>query len=148
MATLNIRRAFSIQVNGLTITGKHGDSADGPDDYFAVTVDGKQLHVSDTLADDTVVTIFDDSVSKPADFDYAFIWSDVAMYLQLITTTLNVQIQLRAGVPFILGSDDILPVANTTILVGGAAPSFETVKKIVLSNNTGGTGNYVGFVVD
>lgn len=148
MATLNIRSDFNITVNGLTIEGKHGSTTDDADDYFAVTVDGNESHKAHTLADDTVATLWDEDSELPANFDFMFLWTDVACYLQLIGSAGHVVIQLRAKVPFVLGSDDILPAANTTILVGGAAPTFENIDSIVLSNNTGGAANYVFFVVD
>lgn len=148
MATLNIKSSFSIEVNGQTISGQHGTVGESVDDPFAITVDGKVHPPSGQLANNTVRTIWDEDNDFPADFDFMFLWADQDLDLQIIGSAGHVVIKVKAKVPFVLSYDDILPVANTTVITGGAAPSYEEIDSIVIGNRSGSTANYTFFLVD
>lgn len=149
MSTLNIKNSFSITVNGKTIEGWHGTaSANDADDVFAITVDGKVLNIPNQLATGAGVTLYDDDVNVPASWDYMFLNSDQDLDLQIIAATLNVTINVKAGVPFVLGYKSILAAIVTTLQTGGATPVYETIDSINISNRSGSTANYVFFCVD
>lgn len=148
MSTLNVKSSFSIEVNGQTISGQHGTSGESVDDPFAITVDGKVHHRSSQLATGARRTLWDEDVDDPDTFDYAFLWSDQDLDLQLIGSAGNVVIRVKAKVPFVLSYDDLLPAANTTVITAGATPSYEDMDSIVISNRSGSTANYTFFLVD
>ena len=95
-----------------------------------------------------VRTIFDEDNQFPANWDFMFFWSDQDLYLQLIGSAGNVVLHIKALVPFILWHDEILPAANTTLLVAGATPTMEDIDSILISNVSGSTANYFLALVD
>lgn len=148
MAVLSITDYFSLPVQGRTLTGKHGEAADETDEPFEITVSGLVHEVYGSLGTGAAVTVFDDDNDVPADFDYAWFWSDVDMYIQLIGATFHAILKVEAFVPFKLsGFDGLFTAANTTAL-SGAEPTLEDIDSIVIQNNSGGTGNYHFIVID
>lgn len=148
MSTLNVKSSFELSVNGRTITGKQGAAVDDADTAFGITVDGKTYPADNSIADDAVRTLWDEDSNFPQDFDFLFFWADQDVDLQLIGSSGNVTIKVRAKVPFVLGYDDILPAANTTLLSAGVAPTYESIDSVVLANNSGSTANYFMCLVD
>lgn len=149
MATLNIKGSFSITVNGKEIVGWQGTNvANGADDDFAITVDGRVSYQPNLLADAAARTLWDDDDDAPADFDYAFLVSDQDLDVQLIGATLNVIIRLKAGIPLVIGYDDIMAAINTTPIVADADPVYEEIDSIRINNRSGTAANYVFFCVD
>lgn len=147
-ATLNIRCSFEAEINGRTITGNHGLTTDGPTDDFAITVDGQSCYKPDQLATASVRTLWDEDSERPADFDYMFFWADQDIYLQIIGSSTNVTLKVKAKVPIILGHDEILAAANTTALSAGVTPTMENIDSILISNVSGSTANYLFFAID
>ncbi len=149
MATLNIKCSFSIVVNGKTIEGWHGtDSANDADDVLAVTVDGKVNNQPSQIADATARTLWDDDDDFPSDFDYMFLVADQDLDLQIIGATLNVTLPVKAGIPFVLGYDDILAAIATTPIVADSVPAYEEIDSLRINNRSNSTANYVFFCVD
>lgn len=149
MASLNIKNSFSIAVRGREIEGWQGtDSANDADDAFTVTVDGKVLDASGVLATGSGRTIFDNSSSYPASWDFFFINSDQDLDVQLIGSTLNATVHLKAGIPLVIAYQHLLAAIDTTVQTGGATPGYETIAKINISNRSGTDANYVAFGVD
>lgn len=148
-ATLNIKNSFSIVVKNKTIEGWHGtDAANNETDNFSVTVDGKVNYQPSLLTSGTGRTLWDDDEDAPADFDFMFFCADQDIDLQIIAATLNVTIRVKAGIPFVLGYDDILAAIATTVQTGGATPAYEEIDSINISNRSGTDANYVFFCVD
>lgn len=149
MATLNVKSSFSLSVNGKVVEGWHGTSAtNDADDVMAVTVDGVVNYQPATLATATARTVWDDDDDAPADWDFFFLNSDQDLDLQIIGATLNVHLHVKAGIPVVMGYDDILAAINTTPITGGATPAYEEIDSLRINNRSGTTANYVFFVVD
>lgn len=149
MATLNIKNSFSITINGKVIEGWQGTSvSNDADDVFGVVVSGYGNHQPSTLADATARTLWDDDEDYPADFDYFFLVADQDLDLQIIAATLNVELPIKAGIPFVLGYDDILAAINTTPIVADSTPAYEEIDSLRINNRSNAVANYVFFVVD
>lgn len=149
MANLNIKNSFSITVRGKEIVGWQGtDAANDANDVFTLTVDGKTEYQSTQLADAAAATLWDEDSDLPANFDFLFIVADQDLDLQLIANSLHVVLQLKAGVPFVLGYDDVLVAVNTTEIVADATPSYEDIDSVRINNRSGTDANYVFFLVD
>jgi hypothetical protein len=148
-ATLEIISNFSIEVQGLTHSGKQGTSTDAATEPFEVTVGGQIHKVVGSLATATVVTVYDDDSDVPADWDYAYFWADQDCYIQIIGSGSNAIFKVEAKVPFwIPGFDTVLAAADTTIITGGTEPTLTDIDSIVVGNYSGNTMNYVFAVID
>jgi hypothetical protein len=150
MATLSIISNFTLDSNvGIEMIGKQGPTTAAIGDAFDITVTGTAHYVPGTLATATVVTVYDDDNDVPADWDYAFLWADQDIYIQIIGSGTNAIFKVEATVPFWLpGFDTILAAADTTIITGGAEPSLTDIDSIVLGNYSGSTANYLFVCID
>jgi hypothetical protein len=149
MATLSIISNFELDSQGRLKVGKQGAIADAITDAFDITVTGTCHYIEGSLATATVVTVYDDDNDFPADFDYAYFWADVDMYIQIVGSGSNAIFKVEAQVPFwISGFDTILAAADTTIITGGTEPTLTDIDSIVIGNYSGGTGNYLFAVID
>ncbi len=150
MATLNIKSSFEVTIRNKTIEGFQGTVAtNDADDVFAITVDGKAYDTPFQLATAGGLTIWDeDTPGHVSTFDYLFIVADQDLDLQIIGSATHCVLRIKAGVPFVLGYDTILGVANTTEITAGATPAYETIDSIRISNRSGSTANGAFFLVD
>lgn len=149
MASLNIKCSFSIAVRGKTHEGWQGtDAANDADDAFTLTVDGKAAPVEAQLATAGALNLWDEDSSPIGTFDYLFLVSDQDLDLQIIGSATHAVLRVKAGVPFCMGYDTILGVANTTEITAGATPAYESIDSIRVSNRSGSTANITFFVVD
>lgn len=143
MSTLNIWNSLSHNLLGSETAAKQGTTTDDPQTPFAITAAGTEYDVKGTLTTATVKTLWDASADFPATFLYAHIWVDQIAALQLIAAATNVQIRIAAKQPFVLpGYSTILAAADTTLITGGAEPSWSAMSKIALGNYSGSTLNY------
>lgn len=148
-ATLSIVNNFEIESNGSVKRGKQGPITDDFDTAFDQTVDGKIHLVEGTLADDAVVTLWDDDDDNPQDFDYAHIWADQDCYVQIIGPSMNVIFKIEAKVPFVLpGFDTMNAAANATAITGAAEPTMSDIDSVVLGNYSGNELNYSAKFID
>lgn len=151
---LDVTCAFSMTIRGKVYEMWQGTDSDGTaGDPFAVTVDGDSLALPFTLATATALTVWDDDVNKPADFDFFFFVATQNMFVQIIASATSFTVPVLAGVPFILApktdalTAKVLGAASTTAM-SGSAPSVTEVDSIVIQNNSGNTAYGFAFVVD
>lgn len=149
MPNLLIVNRFAILSQGGLLIGKQGLADDAENDEYAISVTGNVHRDVGTIATATVRTVYDDDTNFPADWKYAFLWSDQTVYVQLIGSSTNVTIKVAAFQPFVLpGFDSLLAVANTTPITGGSEPTLQDCDSILVGNYSGSTANYVFAVID
>lgn len=147
--TLKIINSFTAVIDGNTYTGKQGEITSLIADEFDITVTGPAHIVPGSLATANIVTVYDATDDVPIVWDYAFIWTEVVMSIQIIGTTTYAVMRTKAKVPFclssqlVLGEDD-----NVTAITGGAEPSLQVIDSIVLGNYSGGTGKFLAAFFD
>lgn len=158
-STLSVLCNFELSDGqGLTTSGKQGLAADASSEPLEFSLSGSPFTNSPaiagtahggpgTLATATARTVYDDDDDFPIDWDFLFFWADQDCYIQLIASATQVSIQVRAGLPFILGYDSILAAANTTAL-SGTEPVVTDIDSVVIQNNSGSTMNYRFYVID
>lgn len=148
-ATLSIKNTFEIELQGSTISGKHGLAASGADDALDITVSGTCHHVVGSLATAAIVTVYDDDDDVPADWDYLYFWADQDCYIQIIGPTMHVVFKIEAYQPFVLpGFDSLTAAANATPITGGSEPAPSDIDSVVIGNYSGNTMNYLFAVID
>lgn len=98
-----------------------------------------------SIANNTTVTIWDATASSIASFEFAWFKADQAILLEFIGTATadNHDIKLRAGVPFVLTTDDTLGYNAA----GGFAGSAQVVKIIKARNTSGSTATLSAYVI-
>ncbi len=136
-ATINIIDNFSVEIDGITYSGKQGEAADSATDEYGISITGDAHVVPFTLATATAHTIFDDDDDFPIDFSFMFIWCDQDIYIQVIGSATCFTVKQLAKVPFKLTYDSILAAANTTPITGGSEPAVTDVDSVVLGNYSG-----------
>lgn len=136
-ASIEVIDNFSVTIDGVTYTGKQGNTTDAPTDSYGVTITGDSDVVPFTLATATVRLLYDASVDFPATFSYFFFWGDQDCYIQVIGSATNFSVKWLAKVPFKLTYGSMLGVASTSVITGGGAPSTTTVTKILVGNYSG-----------
>lgn len=147
-AVLKVINNFVMELNGITYTGKQGDAADDATDTMDSTVNGQIHAVATQLATGAAVTVWDEDDDVPVNFQYLFIWSDKAIYVQLIGQTSYAIVHVAAGQPFVLPGYDELKVAVSTTPLSGTEPVMEDIDSIVIQNNSGDSCNYLVAVVN
>lgn len=150
-ATLNIINTFTLKKNGITLSGKQGNTTDAATDEYSVgdqvTINGQSHHRGFSLATAAAQTIYDTADDFPTTFNYLHIWSDQALYIQIISAATNVILKTLAKVPFVLSVGSLLAAANTTA-ISGTEPTLAAVAKIVIQNNSGSTATGVFFLTN
>lgn len=109
---------------------------DGTPTVLTLTTGGEISRTDYSTATTATETIWDAAVA-PTTFKLMVIMADkddVMLELQGTTVADNHHVELKAGIPFILGSDDTLAYNASTFT--GAAQKF---KKIVAKNNNAAT---------
>lgn len=135
--SLKIVNNYTASIDGNTYTGKQGEVDDALSKEYAITVTQPAHIVPFTLAHDSKVTLWDDDDDVPASFDYFFLVADGDLFLQLVGTTTNVTLKVKAKVPFVLSYNSILAAANTTDLSTGADPSVTALDHVLVLNRSG-----------
>lgn len=148
MATLLITNYFSLQNEGVEISGKQGSITDDPKEPFSITITGNSQQIQGTCATATVKKLWDDDESLTATITYFFFWSDQNCYLQFVSGSTNFTIQILAKVPFIMSGNTLLAAANTTDITGGATPSVAEIDHINIGNYSGNTLNFNAIVIE
>lgn len=145
MATLDYYIAFSFPApDGEVISG---GSRTAPE---SITVDGNHKNISRSLANNTTIDVWitgaDESVT---DFDFAYFVSDQNVYLELTVDKGNdvgreeIAIELQAGIPFALTSDDAYALYTTDFAAGTA----DVIDQIRIRNVSGSTANVRAMIV-
>ena len=155
MATLSILNSFSMPSQGVTVTGKQGAAADATSTPFDLTgstvpvIAGTSHRRTGVIATATVATIYDSSNDLPATFDYAHLWADTKLYVELITSATSVVIPVAAYVPFVIpGFGTMVGSAGTTAITGGTEPTCTAIAKIIIGNYSSGNSNYTLTLID
>ena len=140
---LSILSNFSLVNQGSTYTGKQGLAADDFTEPLDIVTTGPAHIIPFALPTATVITIYDDDNDFPVDWDFAYLWSDQTIYIQLIGTVGSCVFKVLATVPFwpSVGFDEILPAASTSLIAGGTEPTMEVIDSIALGNYSGTTAN-------
>lgn len=142
-ATLSIISNFSLPLQGITVTGKQGNTTDAATVAWTETVTGAIKDMIGTLATATVATVYNSSNDLPATFGYLFYWADQDSYIQIIGSGTNAIFKVAAKTPFWLpGNGTILAAANTTPIAGNSQPVLTNVASVVIGNYSGQTLNY------
>ncbi len=132
--TLNIINSFSVEIDGISYTGKQGASSDSITDEYGITITGDAYILPFTLLPSIAKLAWDEDTDFPVDFAYMFIWADGDIYIQVIGSATNFVVKQLAKVPFTLSYGSILAAANTTPITSGVAPSVTDVDSVYVSN--------------
>lgn len=148
-ATFKVRNQFSVEIDGITYTGKHGESTDDGDDFYEYSITGNAHVVPGTLATAAVATVYDDDDDVPADWDYLFFWAAADMYIQIIGPTMHAIFKVESFLPFVLpGFDSMVAAANSTAITGGTEPTMSDIDSIVIGNYSGASAKYLFALFD
>ena len=149
MATIKLTQHFTLTVGG---EAKEAGSLTVPQE---ITVDGLIFEVRTTVAteyiDEVLWTAGNGNID---DFDFLWFESDQDVFLELRNTMATDEFllfEVKAGVPFVLTSDDIAGYQTTTRFDDAAlveATDFDQADQITVQNNTtGGTAATVRLVL-
>ncbi len=142
MSTLSIINNFELDSQGSIETGKQGPAAAGFDEAYDIEVDGYRHSVVGVLADDAVVTVYDDDDDVPADWDYMHVKADGTLTIQMIGPTMNAKFKIIANVPFTMAYNGLNAEANATPITGAAEPTLSDIDSIILGNYSGAPVNF------
>lgn len=146
--SLLITNYFSLQNEGVEISGKQGSYTDDPKEPFSITVTGNAHQAQGTCATSTVKKIWDDDESIVTTITYFFFWADQDCFIQFVTSGTNFVVPVLAKTPFILSGNTMIAAANNTDISGGASPSVVEIDHINIGNYSGNLLNFNAIVIE
>lgn len=146
MALLDIISTIDMNDGGTIVVGKQGAAANSRILPLQMSVGAVVTKFQDNaMADAAAVTLWDTTTSPSATMKICWVWTSVAMAVQLIDSSNNVSLQTVPFMPLVVGPDMLAATGTTKI---SADPATEVIASIVLQNLSGSLGAYLAYVID